>query len=218
VRDGILLEHEKKDRFAAQMRFSRVMDLETLRDLYIHELKDLYSAENQIIKALPKMRRAAKNRRLAAAFNQHLEQTKRQAKRLEQILKRNDESTRAPKCEGMEGLLKEGDAVISDAKEDDVRDAGLIAAAQRVEHYEIAGYGCARTYAQLLRDTAGARLLEMTLREEGATDKKLTKLAKAAINLRAKKASKKIEKERRNRAKSGGVAGALKRIVQKVKG
>jgi ferritin-like metal-binding protein YciE len=194
------------------------MELETLRDLYVHELKDLYSAEKQITKALPKMRRAAKNRGLAAAFNQHLEETKRQAKRLEQILKSNRESTRAPKCEGMEGLLKEGDKIISEAKEDDVRDAGLIAAAQRVEHYEIAGYGCARTYAQLLRDTKGARLLETSLREEGATDKKLTKLAKSAINLRAKKVSTKIEREQRDGAALGGVTGALRRIVQKVKG
>jgi ferritin-like metal-binding protein YciE len=191
------------------------MDIETLRDLYIHELKDLYSAETQIIKALPKMRKAAKNRQLAAAFNQHLEQTKRQAKRLEQILQSQEESTRGPKCQGMEGLLKEGDEVISDAKEDEVRDAGLIAAAQRVEHYEIAGYGCARTYAQLLRDQKGARLLETTLREEGATDKKLTKLAKSTINLRARKMSKKKEQEQRNGQKEGVVA-SLKRMVDKV--
>ena len=126
------------------------MELETLRDLYVHELKDLYSAENQLIKALPKMAKAATNRQLSAAFNQHLEQTKRQAKRLEQILKSHDESTRAPKCEGMEGLIAEGDKMAKEDAEDEGRDAGVIAAAQRVEHYEIAGYGCARTYAQLL--------------------------------------------------------------------
>jgi ferritin-like metal-binding protein YciE len=188
------------------------MEIETLRDLYIHELKDLYSAEKQIIEALPKMKKAAKNRQLAAAFNQHLEQTKRQAKRLEQILSAQDESTRGPKCEGMEGLLKEGDEVISDAKEDEVRDAGLIAAAQRVEHYEIAGYGCARTYAQLLRDTKGARMLETTLREEGATDKKLTKLAKSTINVRARKTSKRVEQERRD-GENGSVLQSIKRIV-----
>ncbi|MEY2486699.1 MAG: hypothetical protein QOG67_2976 [Verrucomicrobiota bacterium] len=188
------------------------MDLETLRDLYVHELKDLYSAEKQIIKALPKMRKAAHNRQLAGAFGQHLEQTKRQVKRLEQILKGHKESTSGPKCEGMEGLLKEGDEVISDAKQDDVRDAGLIAAAQRVEHYEIAGYGCARTYAELLRDQQGARLLDRTLREEGQTDKKLTRLAKSAINLRAKKAPKKTAKEQ------GGLVGVLKRVVSRVRG
>jgi ferritin-like metal-binding protein YciE len=186
------------------------MELETLRDLYIHELKDLYSAENQIIKALPKMARATKNQRLASAFNQHLGQTRRQAKRLEKILKSHKESTRAPKCEGMEGLLKEGDSAIKDS-EKDVRDAGLIAAAQRVEHYEMAGYGCARTYAQLLGDTAGARLLNTTLQEEGQTDKKLTKLAKSAINLRAKKQKKNSENG------EDGVAAAISRIVQKIK-
>jgi ferritin-like metal-binding protein YciE len=188
------------------------MELETLKDLYVHELKDLYSAENQLIKALPKMAKAAKNRQLSAAFNQHLEQTKRQAKRLEQILKSHDESTRAPKCEGMEGLSAEGDKMVKEDAEDEVRDAGLIAAAQRVEHYEIAGYGCARTYAQLLGDKNGARLLDTTIREEGDTDKKLTKLAKSVINLRAKKATRKSEK------KEGGVTGAMKGLVKMVAG
>ena len=191
------------------------MELETLRDLYVHELKDLYSAEKQIIKALPKMKKAAKNRQLAAAFNQHLEQTKRQAKRLEQILSSHDESTRGPKCAGMEGVLKEGDEMIKEEADDAVRDAGLITAAQRVEHYEMAGYGTARTYAQLLRDKRGARLLEITLKEEDAADKKLTKLARSVINLRAKKARPKDEKEN---AKSGGVTGAIKGLVKRVTG
>jgi ferritin-like metal-binding protein YciE len=184
------------------------MELETLRDLYVQELKDLYSAEKQIISALPKMRRAAKNKRLAAAFHQHLEQTKRQAKRLEDILGSHDESTRGPKCAGMEGVLKEGDEMISEDGEDEVRDAGLIAAAQRVEHYEIAGYGCARTYAELLGDKKGARLLEMTLKEEAATDKKLTKLARSVINLRAKRAPIKTKKS----------AGIIEKLVKKVSG
>lgn len=161
------------------------MELETLYDLYVHELKDLYSAEQQLIKALPKMSKAATNRQLSAGFNQHLQQTKQHAKRLEQILARLEESTRGPKCEGMEGLIAEGDKMAKEDAEDEVRDAGLIAAAQRVEHYEIAGYGCAKTYAQLLGDKTGARLLDATLQEEGETDKKLTKLAKAAINLEA---------------------------------
>ena len=187
------------------------MELETLRDLYIHELKDLLSAENQLIKALPKMRKAAKNRQLAAAFNQHLNQTKQQAKRLEQILKRHDESTRAPKCEGMEGLIKEGDKMGSEDGQDDVRDAGLIASAQRVEHYEIAGYGCARTYAQLLGDKQGARSLDVSLNEEAATDKKLTKLARSVINLKAKKA-------RQPDDQKAGIAGAIKRVIARVKG
>ncbi len=186
------------------------MELETLKDLYVHELKDLYSAENQLIKALPKMAKAAKNRQLSAAFNQHLEQTKRHAKRLEQILKKQGESTRGPKCEGMEGLIAEGDKMAKEDAEDEVRDAGLIAAAQRVEHYEIAGYGCARTYAQLLSDKTGARLLNTTINEEGAADKKLTKLARSVINLRAKKV-KPAPKEK-------GVADTIKGLVKKVTG
>lgn len=188
------------------------MELATLKDLYIHELKDLYSAENQLIKALPKMAKAAKNRQLAAGFTQHLEQTKKHAQRLEQILKGQGASTRGPKCEGMEGLIAEGDKMAKEDAEAEVRDAGLIAAAQRVEHYEIAGYGCARTYASLLRDTKEARLLETTLREEGATDKKLTKLAKSVINLRAKKVPKKPAKEQ------PGVTARIKGMVQKVIG
>ena len=188
------------------------MELETLRDLYVHELKDLYSAEQQLIKALPKMKKAATNRSLSSAFNQHLEQTKRQAKRLEQILKRHDESTSGPKCEGMEGLISEGDKMASEDAQEDVRDAGLIASAQRVEHYEIAGYGCAKTYAGLLGDRQGARLLETTLREEADTDKKLTRLAKELINLKARKAPDTQKKSK------GGVTGAIERMVSKVTG
>ena len=195
-------------------RDNQFMELETLKDLYLHELKDLYSAEKQLIDALPKMKKAAKNRQLASAFNQHLEQTKRQAKRLQQILGNHDESTRVPKCEGMEGLISEGDKMAKEDAEDEVRDAGLIAAPQRVEHYEIAGYGCARTYAQLLGDKRGAKLLDTSLREETNTDKKLTKLAKSVINLRAKKMPKKDGQS----ASSAGVTGAISRMVQKVTG
>jgi ferritin-like metal-binding protein YciE len=160
------------------------MELETLHDLYIHELKDLYSAEAQIIKALPKMAKAATNPKLVAGFKTHLAETKEQATRLEKILKNHDESTRGPKCKGMEGVIKEGAEMIEEDAEDEVRDAGLISAAQRVEHYEIAGYGTARTYAQLLGDKQGAKLLQTTLDEEGATDKKLTTLA-SSINVAA---------------------------------
>jgi ferritin-like metal-binding protein YciE len=161
------------------------MKLETLRDLYIQELKDLYSAEKQIIKALPKMAKAATNKQLAAGFEEHLKQTKEHATRLEKILTSHDESTRGPKCEGMEGVLKEGDEMIEEDADEEVRDAGLIAAAQRVEHYEMAGYGCARTYAELLGDPEGAQLLQTTLTEEADTDKKLTKLATSVINIAA---------------------------------
>ena len=162
------------------------MKLETLKDLYIHELKDLYSAEKQIINALPKMVKAATDKQLAAGFEEHFEQTKEHAARLEKILTSHDESTRGPKCEGMEGVIKEGEEMIKEDAEDEVRDAGLIAAAQRVEHYEMAGYRCARTYAELLGDRQGAQLLQTTLMEESATDKKLTKLAKSVINVAAK--------------------------------
>ncbi len=160
------------------------MELQTLQDLLIHELKDLFSAENQIIKALPKMAKAASDTQLTAGFKTHLEETKEHAVRLERILKSHDQSTRGPKCKGMEGVIKEGAEMIEEDAEDEVRDAGLISAAQRVEHYEMAGYGTARTYAHLLGDNQGAKLLQKTLDEEGATDKKLTQLAES-INVAA---------------------------------
>lgn len=161
------------------------MKLNTLKDLYIHELKDLYSAENQILKALPKMVKAATHPKLKKGFETHLEETKEHAARLKKVLESHDQTTRGPKCKGMEGLLMEGESMIEEEADEEVRDAGLIAAAQRVEHYEIAGYGCAVTYAELIGDKAGAKLLQKTLDEEGATDKKLTKLAKSTINVAA---------------------------------
>jgi ferritin-like metal-binding protein YciE len=163
------------------------MELETLKDLYIHELKDLYSAEKQLTKALPKMAKAASDEQLADGFQKHLEQTEEHVNRLEQILESHDETTRGPRCKGMEGLIEEGKEIIEEDADEEVRDAGLISAAQRVEHYEIAGYGCARTYAELLGDTKGAQLLRTTLEEETVTDKKLTELAKTMINLKAVK-------------------------------
>jgi len=176
---------QKKARTSSFEIDTEDMELETLKDLYIHELKDLYSAENQLLKALPKMAKAATNGQLAKGFTDHLSQTEEHAARLETILESHDESTRGPKCKGMEGLIKEGDEMIKEEAEDEVRDAGLISAAQRVEHYEMAGYGCARTYAELLGDSEGAKTLQMTLDEEAATDQKLTKLAKSTINLEA---------------------------------
>lgn len=162
------------------------MELQTLKDLYIHELKDLFSAEKQLIKALPKMAKTATNADLAAGFKEHLEETKVHAERLEKILKKHDQSTRGPKCRGMEGVIEEGEEMIEEEADPEVKDAGLIAAAQRVEHYEIAGYGTARTYAELLGDKEGAKLLQQTLDEEAATDEKLTVAAKK-INLAANK-------------------------------
>ena len=163
------------------------MKLNTLKDLYIHEIKDLYSAEKQLIKALPKMAKAATNEELAAGFRAHLEQTKKHAERLEKILSDQSQSTRGAKCKGMEGLIAEGSGMIEEEADDEVRDAGLISAAQRVEHYEIAGYGTARTYAELLGDKEAVKVLQTTLNEEAETDKKLTALATSSINVAADK-------------------------------
>jgi ferritin-like metal-binding protein YciE len=160
------------------------MKMESLRDLYIDELKDLYSAENQLVKALPKMAKAASCEDLKAGFLEHLGQTKVHVERLENIFKKLDVSPRGKKCKAMEGLVEEGKEVMQEDAEPEVMDAALIAAAQRVEHYEMAGYGCVRTYADLLGEKAAAKLLQQTLDEEGATDKKLTKLAKK-INVEA---------------------------------
>ena len=163
------------------------MELQTLKDLYIHELKDLCSAEQQLVKALPKMAKAVSNKELAAGFQEHLEQTKGHAQRLEQILSSHQQTTRGPKCKGMEGIVAEGAEMIEEEADDEVKDAGLIAAAQRVEHYEMACYGTARTYAELLGDKEGAKLLGLTLEEERQTDQKLSKLAKSAVNVAAAK-------------------------------
>lgn len=163
------------------------MKLNTLKDLYIHELKDLYSAEKQLLKALPKMARAATSKELASGFQEHLKQTEEHAKRLEKILGKLDQTTRGPKCKGMEGVIEEGAEMIEEEADEEVRDAGLIAAAQRVEHYEIAGYGTARTYAELLGDKESAKILQTTLDEEAETDEKLTRLAQASINVAADK-------------------------------
>ena len=161
------------------------MNHNTLKDLYIHELKDIYSAEKQLIKALPKMAKAATNADLKAGFETHLEETKEHAVRLEKLLASHDESTRGPKCAAMEGLVKEGAELIEEEGDPEVLDAGLIMAAQKVEHYEIASYGTVRTFAKILGDDAGAKILQTTLDEEGATDKKLTKLATSVINVEA---------------------------------
>jgi ferritin-like metal-binding protein YciE len=161
--------------------------LNTLKDLYFHELKDLFNAEQQIVKALPKMMKAASSKELAAGFEEHLAQTKEHVQRLEQILSRHEQTARGPKCKGMEGLLAEGAEMIEQEADDEVKDAGLIAAAQRVEHYEMAGYGTARTYAGILDDQEGSKLLALTLEEEKQTDQKLSELAKSSINLAAAK-------------------------------
>jgi len=158
------------------------MELETLRDLYIDELKDLYSAESQLVKALPKMVKAATAPELKAAFSEHLEQTKTHVERLETIFADLDASPRGKKCVGMEGLIKEANELVQEKPEPDVLDAGLISKAQHVEHYEMAGYGTVRTYAEQLGEEKHQRLLQQTLDEEGETDERLTEIALSTVN------------------------------------
>jgi ferritin-like metal-binding protein YciE len=163
------------------------MKLETLRDLYVEQLHDLYSAETQIVDALPKMVKAASNQQLQSAFQDHLGQTKQHVQRLETIFQQLGAKPKGEKCKGREGLLKEGEEMIKMKGDPAAIDAGLIAAAQRVEHYEMAGYGCVRTYAQTLGEQQSMAVLQQTLDEEGAADKKLTALAENVINLEAER-------------------------------
>lgn len=149
----------------------------SLRELYAEQLKDLYDAEHQIIKALPKMIDAAQAEELKDALNEHLDVTKEQARRLEQIFKNLGEKAKAEKCKGMQGILNEGNDLVSGIEDGNVRDAAIIASAQRVEHYEMAGYGTARTYAELLDEEEAKELLQQTLNEEEEADQVLTNLA-----------------------------------------
>ncbi len=165
------------------------MALNSLHDLYVDELKDLYNAENQILKALPKMAKAATTPDLKAAFEEHLEVTRGQVERLDRIFGKLGVSPKGKKCKAMEGLVEEGKEVMEEEGEDAVIDAALIAAAQRVEHYEMAGYGCVRTFAKLLGYDEAARLLQETLDEEGDADKKLTELAETSINVEAEESA-----------------------------
>lgn len=164
------------------------MSLDSLHDLFVEELKDLYNAENQITKALPKMAKAAASDELRMAFEEHLKETEKQIERLDQIFEELGMNPKGKKCKAMVGLIEEGSEIIAEDGEDAVKDAALIAAAQKVEHYEIASYGTVRTYAELLGMDDAAELLQQTLDEEGATDKKLTELAEN-INTEAESAS-----------------------------
>lgn len=163
------------------------MKLETLRDLYVEQLQDLYSAETQLVEALPKMAKGATNPQLKAGFQEHLAQTETHVERLEQIFKQLGEKPGSTTCKGMQGLIKEGDEMVKAKGDSAAIDAGLIAAAQRVEHYEIAGYGCVRTYARQLGEQQAVSLLQKTLDEESQTDTKLTTLAEQVINLEAER-------------------------------
>jgi ferritin-like metal-binding protein YciE len=160
--------------------------LENLDALFVSELKDLYSAEHQLIKALPKLVKAADNLQLRNAFSMHLTQTEEHARRIEEIFSAGLEgSPKGKKCAAMEGLVEEGKEIIENGGAPDVVDAALIGAAQRVEHYEIAGYGTARAHAQQLGYANAARLLEATLHEESAANDKLTEIAEASVNASA---------------------------------
>jgi ferritin-like metal-binding protein YciE len=165
------------------------MTLDSLKKLYVHELKDLYSAENQILEALPAMIENASDADLAAALEDHRQETERQVARLETLFEGLEFEPGGHKCEGMEGLLKEGKSALRETAGDSVRDAAIIAAAQRVEHYEIAGYGTARAYAEKLGDYRAADLLQESLDEEARADQKLSRLALRKINFEAMQAA-----------------------------
>jgi ferritin-like metal-binding protein YciE len=158
--------------------------ISTPRDLLVEELKDLYSAENQLVKALPKMAKAATSDELRDAFQTHLQQTEVQIQRLEQIGKKLGESMKGKKCKAMEGLVEEGKEIMEEDMEPAIMDLALIGAAQKVEHYEIAGYGTARTLAEIAGEDQLAKTLQETLDEEGETDKLLTEIA-MELNLEA---------------------------------
>ena len=158
------------------------MKLNTLKQLYIEELRDLHSAENQLLGALPKLAKGASSEELKLAFENHLDQTKVHVERLEEIFERLDETPKGKTCQAMKGLVEEGSEILGEDGEESVLDAGIIAAAQKVEHYEIASYGTVRTFAQLLGEDEAAELLQETLDEEGEADKLLTQLAQDIVN------------------------------------
>src|ERR1043166_452791 len=158
------------------------MKLDKLQKLYTNELRDLYNAENQLLKALPKMAKAASSQELKDAFGKHLEQTKTHVERLEQVFEELDEKPKGKTCHGMKGLIEEGSEILNEDGDDSVLDAGIIVAAQKVEHYEIAAYGSVRTFAHLLGKDKAAKLLQSTLNEESETNEILNRLAESIVN------------------------------------
>jgi ferritin-like metal-binding protein YciE len=172
------------------------MSLDSLDKLFLEELKDVYNAEKQILRALPKMAKTAESPELQQAFTKHLKETEGQVQRLEKIFRELGQAPRGKKCKGMEGLLEEGKEMLEEDGEPAVIDAALIASAQRVEHYEIATYGCLRTYAQLLGYSQAEQLLQQTLEEEEAADQKLTELGESGINEAAAAVGGGVETER----------------------
>jgi len=161
------------------------MPLSTLHDLFVHELKDIYSAEKQLLKALPKMAKAASSDELRSGFEDHLEQTQEQVARLEKIFEQLEVGSRGPKCAAMEGLIEEGSSIMEKDADEAVMDAALIASAQKVEHYEIASYGTLATFAHRLGYEEAEELLRQTLEEEKETDQKLTEIAESQVNIEA---------------------------------
>ena len=159
--------------------------METLEKLYINELRDLYSAENQLLKALPKMAKGASSAELKEAFENHLAETETHVERLEQIFKDLEENPKGKTCHGMKGLIEEGSEILEEEGEESVLDAGIIVAAQKVEHYEMAGYGSVRAFAQLLGQEEAAHLLQSTLDEESKANELLNQLAETRVNAEA---------------------------------
>jgi len=190
------------------------MSLDTLQDLYFEQIRDLYSAEQQIVEALPKLVEAASNPELSAGFARHLEQTREHVRRLEEIGERMEEKIGGKKCKGMAGLLKEGEEAVDEDGEPVITDSGLIAAAQRVEHYEIAAYGCARTFAEALGLEDDVDLLQQTLDEEAETDERLTTIGLALLQPIS---DREVSIEPEVRRSSGGVQRRPKRTGDDVR-
>lgn len=182
------------------------MELDTLQTLYVERLRDLYSAEQQLLKAMPKIRKAATNEELQDAFDTHMAQTEQQVQRLERIFEELGVPPKGKQCKGMEGLLAEVTELLGEDAEPDVLDAGLIASAQAVEHYEIAGYGTARTYSELLGFDEHTELLQQTLSEEEETDRILTEIAMTSVNLDAMEEDDEEEATPARTERSGGAA------------
>ena len=182
------------------------MKIKTLHDALVHDLQDLYSAEVQLTKALPKMAKASSHQELTAAFQDHLEQTKGHVERLEKALKQLEASTRGEKCKAMEGLLEEGKETVDEDAEPHVKDAALIAAAQRVEHYEITAYGSLMAWAKLLGYQDALKLLKANEQEEKAADAKLSKLAESTVNQQAASAGADAEDDQQTSSRSKGMA------------
>lgn len=191
------------------------MELESLHELYLEKLRDLYSAEQQILKALPKVRKKVTHEELQEAMDTHIAQTEQQVQRLERIFEQLGESPKGKHCKGMEGLLAEASELMGEDAEPDVLDAGLIAAAQAVEHYEMAGYGTARTYAELLGFDDHSELLQQTLNEEEETDRILTEIAMTSVNIEAMDGD---EGEEEETAKPAARTGARKTASKRSSG